>query len=142
MPWRVRPAGCRLCTLNTVALTLVARGRSQGEGGRPPGLPGSWMNVETRSGGQSRARTGSPLRRNAASWEGESRTRRGIEGPHWGLCHHLGEKRPSARQEALRGPRGLKAPQPLWQRQSSRRLCSRSRVALARWTLLCRACSP
>ena len=101
MRGRVRPAGCRLCTLNTLALDLTARGRGQGEGTRPIGLPGSRMNVETRFGGQSRARTCSPLRRNAPSWEGESRTRRGVKGPRWGLCHHLGEKRLSASQEAL-----------------------------------------
>lgn len=98
---RVRPAGCRLCMLNTLALDLTARGRGQGEGTRPLGLPGSRMNVETRFGGQSRARTCSPLRRNALSWEGESRTRRGVKGPRWGLCHHLGEKWLSASQEAL-----------------------------------------
>lgn len=68
---------------------------------QPLGLPGSQMNVETRFEGQSRARTGSPLRINAPSWEGEPRTRRGVKGPHWGLCHHLGEKRLSASQEAL-----------------------------------------
>lgn len=114
MPGRVRPAGCRLCTLNTLALDLTARGRSQGEGRRPPGLPGNQMKVETRFGGQSRARTGSPLRRNAPSWEGESRTRRGLTGA-----------------SATIWPTWLEGPQPVRQRQSSRRLCSRSRVALA-----------